>query len=287
MNHVAANPPQPQPITCLLGHAENRYVFLIGGGGKTTLMFALAKWLSDDGRTVITTTSTKILHPPSEASRAVVIEADVPRLIPCAREALRDTAHVTIGRARLAGNGNKLCGFSEHDLDRLHEANIADYILVEADGAAGRSIKAHGDHEPVVSPRADLVIAVIGIDCIGKPLSDKHVHRPWRYADILGCAQGAPITAKDISTLFFHPQGYLKAVGPQTEVAVFLSKVKSPTDSENADLLANALQVGDRTKRVARIAVGDLAGPAQLVRSFSSLPEADPPAHDPFPAKRK
>ncbi len=258
MNHVAADPLQTRLVTRLLGDAEQRYIFLIGGGGKTTLMFALAGWLCDNGRTVITTTSTKILHPPREVSPAVVIEADIRRLIPRAREALADAAHVTMARARVAGHDNKLRGFTELDLDRLRDAGVADCILVEADGAAGRSLKAHGDHEPVVSPGADLVIAVIGVDCIGKPLNDEHVHRPARCAEILGCAEGTPITANDIATLFYHLQGYLKTVGPRTEVAVFISKVKSAIDRENADLLAKTLRAADRDGCVARIVIGDL-----------------------------
>ncbi|MBF0106499.1 MAG: hypothetical protein HQM16_14380 [Deltaproteobacteria bacterium] len=53
---------------------KNRYVYLVGGGGKTTLMFRLAHLLRDEGRTVITTTTTKILYPTPHQCRAVVLK---------------------------------------------------------------------------------------------------------------------------------------------------------------------------------------------------------------------
>lgn len=257
---MGTHPPLTRSIAGILGHPENRYVFLIGGGGKTTLMFALAQSLCRKGHTVVTTTSTKIFRPPPEHSPAVVVNKDIPLLVPRLRDRLRDTAHVTAACATLA-NGEKLSGFSADELDQLREAKVADYLIVEADGSAGRSLKAHHDYEPVVSHRADLVIAVIGIDCIGKPLNDKHVHRARRFGELLGCKQGARIGVNEVAGIFFDPRGYLKSVGPQTEVVVFLSKAKSPADRENADLLASALQDGDVAGRITRIAIGDLGTP--------------------------
>ena len=261
---MATDPAQPVSVTDLLGRSKNRYIFLIGGGGKTTLMFALANSLCRDGQKVITTTSTKILYPSPETSPVIEIEENIDRLTPRVREQLRERPHVTVVSYHLAEEG-KLCGFLAPELDRLHQARMADYIIVEADGAAGRSLKAHADYEPVVSHQADLVIAVVGIDCVGKPLTDEHVHRRRRYSQLLDRPEGTPITTEDIATLFFHPQGYMKAVGPQSEVTVFLSKVKTPADRTNAETLAEALRNHDTTARITRIAVGDLVGPAPFL----------------------
>jgi len=256
---VCTQPPLARSVADILGHAQNRYVFLIGGGGKTTLMFALARSLCRKGHTVVTTTSTKILRPPPETSPAVVVDKDIALLIPRLRDRLGDAGHVTAARTSLA-DGEKLSGFSADELDELYEARVADYVLVEADGAAGRSLKAHQEHEPVISGRADLVIAVIGIDCLGKPMNDEHVHRARHLGEFLGCEPGVRITVDDVAGIFFHPRGYLKAVGPETEVAVFVSKVKSVADRENVELLAHVLHEGDGAGRIARIAVGDLVG---------------------------
>ncbi len=251
------HPPLAESVAGLLGRSENRYIFLIGGGGKTTLMFTLARQLCRKGPTVVTTTSTKILRPSPHDSPAVVVDQDMPQMIARLRKRLHDTAHVTAARAPL-DEENKLCGFSANELDQLHDARVADYLLIEADGAAGRSLKAHNEYEPVVSHRADLVIAVIGIDCLGKPLTDEHVHRARRLGELLGREPRTCITADDVAGIFFHPRGYLKEVGPQTEVTVFLSKVESSADRENAELLANTLIDTDGAGRISRIVIGDL-----------------------------
>ncbi len=251
------HPPLAESVTGLLGRPENRYIFLIGGGGKTTLMFTLARLLCRKSKTVITTTSTKILRPAPHDSPAVVVDENISRLISRLHDRLRDNPRVTAACASL-NEGNKLTGFSADELDQLHDAQVADYLLVEADGAAGRSLKAHNEHEPVVSRRADLVIAVVGIDCLGKPLSDEHVHRARRFGELLDRESDARITVDDVVGIFFHPRGYLKDVEPQTEVAVFLSKVKTRADRENAELLAKALHNRDGAGRVSWIVKGDL-----------------------------
>ena len=178
---------------------------------------------------------------------------------------------MTVGRSLLAAH-NKLCGFSAEELDHLRRARVADYIVVEADGAKGRSLKAHGQYEPVVSAHADLVIAVIGVDCIGKPLNDEYVHRAGRFRKLVNRRMDAPVTIDDISAIVFHPHGYLKGLQPETEVIVFVSKVKSETDRENAGRLAVALQAADSAGRVRHVVIGELAGPSPWLELQSRSP---------------
>lgn len=244
--------------------AQHSYIFLIGGGGKTTLMFALAHHLSRTGHTVISTTSTRILYPsPSDAAR-VIVEADPAHAATRLRSELPAARHIALGKT-LCDAQHKLCGYAADELDALREAQVADYILVEADGAAGRSIKAHADHEPVISTQADLVIAVIGTDCIGCPLDDAHVHRAARFAQLLNRPIGSPVTAQDVAAIFFHPLGYLKAVPPAADMIVLLSKAGVAAQRANARKLAITLHAADHDQRIARIVLGELAGPRPFV----------------------
>jgi probable selenium-dependent hydroxylase accessory protein YqeC len=244
----------------LFGLANHRYVFFIGGGGKSTLMFTLADHLSRSGSTVISTTSTKILHPPESEVPRLMIEEDPTRVVSRLRSELSVAGHVTIGK-NLDRAEKKLGGYGPDELDYLRQADIADYVLVEADGAAGRSLKAHHDYEPVVSPQADLVIAVIGVDCIGRPLGDADVHRAERFSELLNRAAGTPITVEDIAAIFFHPFGYLKAVPPEADVIVFIGKLAAVSQRAEAMRLAAALRVADRSERISRIVIGQLVGP--------------------------
>lgn len=250
---------------------ENRYTYLIGGGGKTSLMFAIARAFSRSGRSVITTTSTKLLYPkPSHCDR-VIIEGDAAKLVARLRTALPNPQLVTVGKTLLDG-GAKIGGYTPDELDELYSADVADCWLIEADGSAGRSLKAHLDGEPVVSPHADMVIAVIGIDCVGKPLTEEHVHRSRHFQTLAERKQGTPITLQDITNIFFHPRGYLKNVAPQTCVTVFISKSGTPTSQQEARRLATALRAADINKRLKRIVFGELNGPSASIRTSPNNP---------------
>ncbi len=248
------------------------YVFLIGGGGKTTLMFAMAHHLSRAGRTVVSTTSTRILYPsPSESAR-VIVEDDPRRLVSRLASELADVRHVTVAKSVCEKASvdpsrdreradRKLGGYTPDELDYLWQGGVADYLLVEADGAAGRSLKAHLDHEPVVSSRADLVIAVIGCDCVGCLLNDAHVYRSEQFGRLLNRPLGTPVTVDDVAAIFFHPRGYLRAVPPEPTVMVLISKAGGEARRANAERLAAALWAADGGKRMARVVIGELGGP--------------------------
>jgi len=245
--------------------ADHRYVFLIGGGGKTTLMFTLARGLASSGRTVISTTSTKIFFPESAETSRVIIENDLIQIVLRLRSDLPSARHMTIGKALHHGDG-KLSGFAVNELDCLRGSAVADYLFVEADGAAGRSLKAHHDCEPVVSRQAELVIVVIGADCIGRPLNDAHVHRAEHFAKLCNRTIGDPVTATDVATILFHPLGYLKALPPTTDVVVMISKAGTASRRANAARLADALRAADGRSRVKRVVIGELTGRAPFLR---------------------
>jgi probable selenium-dependent hydroxylase accessory protein YqeC len=232
------------------------YVFLIGGGGKTTLLFALARAAVSRGHLAITTTSTRILRPAPEESERVLVHPDPePNLV---EQELEAVAHLTLASSlQPGGPPEKLLGFSVDALDRLRDVRLAEFLLVEADGSAGRSFKAHQSHEPVVSPRADRVIAVIGVDALGKPVDDQHVHRSALLRSRLGLDPEAVLSAELLAEAFFHAEGYLARVARDTPVSVFLSKVRSAQDRAAARRLGEALRRRDFERRLDRLVMGD------------------------------
>ena len=239
------------------GLRERRYLHLIGGGGKTSLMFALAHALAAEGLTVLTTTSTRILYPAPGESDHVVLGADAEALIERLRGEFAAHRHVTAVAPDPAG-GRKVAGLPLEVLDALVDARVADHVLVEADGSAGRSLKAHASHEPVISPRADQVIAVLGMDCLGAPMDDAHVHRAALLCERLGRPAGALVTPDDVAAIFFHREGYLARVGRNAAVSVFLNKAETPEALARARHLAETLKARDIGGRIAGIIVGDV-----------------------------
>ena len=152
---------------------------VIGGGGKTTLLYALARELQSAGRVIVCTT-TRILPPPHLPCVTGGGEAGL-------RDALAENPVVCA--AETAENGKlKAPGVS---FDAL--LSLADFILVEADGSKGLPMKAHAAHEPVIPPEANQTICVVGASGFGLPVS-KAAHRPELYAARLGVTLQTMIT---------------------------------------------------------------------------------------------
>ena len=146
---------------------------IIGGGGKTTLLYRLAQELSQAG-SVIVATSTHIWKPEHLQVETAITQC---RGIVC------------VGTP--CENG-KLSA-PQQSFSEL--AELADYVLVEADGSAGKPLKAHATHEPVIPVGTNQVILVIGCSGIGEPISVA-AHRPARYAALCGCDETALVTPR-------------------------------------------------------------------------------------------
>lgn len=132
---------------------------IIGGGGKTTLLYRLAKELSVQG-TVIVTTTTHIFAP---ADLPISETGAIPQPILCVGTPCGD-GKLTAPRQAIS-----------------ELAALADYVLVEADGAKCLPIKAHAPHEPVVPAEANQVICVVGASGLNGRVSET-VHRPELFA---------------------------------------------------------------------------------------------------------
>ena len=130
-------------------------ISLVGGGGKTTLLYALARWYSAQGQRVLVSTTTHIQRP--DANYATD-EA--------ARDALWQAG--TYAVAGVSAEGGKLT-MPPHLADWIAEA---DTVLLEADGAKRHPCKAPAAHEPVLLRSSDIVLAAAGLSAVGKPLQD-------------------------------------------------------------------------------------------------------------------
>ena len=179
-------------------------IWLIGGGGKTTLMFKLAAAWAARGERTICATTTKIWVPTPEQCPDLRIGAFSEIL---AGLRARSAALVTV--AHRIENG-KCLGFSAEETFSLRTA--CQRLIVEADGSAGRPVKAHAAHEPQIAAGAACVVAVVGSWCIGAPLDAEHVHRPERFSAISGRPMGQSVTAADVAGVILGDNGWLCSV---------------------------------------------------------------------------
>nr|NJM01097.1 putative selenium-dependent hydroxylase accessory protein YqeC [Desulfobacula sp.] len=115
-------------------------ISIIGAGGKTSLMFCLAKEISRDGGTVLTTTTTKIFFPDKALSPETVMASSAPDLVEKSQAVLNRHPHFSAGRHHDLSSG-KLEGFSPDVIDSLWQAGLFDWVLVEADGSRQKPLK--------------------------------------------------------------------------------------------------------------------------------------------------
>ena len=158
-----------------------------GPGGKTTLVYGLAAEARTAGWRVLVTTTTHMGTLAEATTGPVLVEAE------SAIEADLARALATEGRATVLGRRvrpDKLEGLAPERVDAL--AATADLVLVEADGARGRSLKMPAAHEPVLPRSTTLVIVVAALDVLGRPLDAAMVHRLDLVRAATGAAEGSP-----------------------------------------------------------------------------------------------
>ena len=237
-------------------------VAFVGGGGKTSLMFALANELP--GRTILTTT-TRIFAAQMKHVPAVVYADDLSRL---------DDLLAAHNRCLVVGRveGDKALGVSPDLPARLLARFNVDTVLVEADGSRMRTVKAPAEHEPVIPPQATLVIPVAGIDALAGPL-DVVAHRPELIREItnyelritnedqppsaghLLLSDEGCLTPAGLARVLTHPLGGLKNAPLAARIIPFINKV------ETAEQLAAAREAAMlmlQEPRVSRVVLGAL-----------------------------
>lgn len=203
-------------------------ICLVGGGGKTTVMYELAAMWAACGRKVLVLTSTHILRPVDGS-----FAADVP--------AVQDLWQQ--GRYAVIGTPEAATGKMTAPPQFLYEAMQpqADVILCEADGSRHHPCKVPAAHEPVLLPDSDIVLAVAGMDALGHSLAQA-CQRPQPAAELLGCSAEKIIDAQMLAALLLLAQGARKNVGTRTYYIV-LNKcdlIKAAQQEEMLRLLVGA-----------------------------------------------
>ncbi|MFH1502483.1 MAG: selenium cofactor biosynthesis protein YqeC [Candidatus Eisenbacteria bacterium] len=245
----------------------------VGGGGKTSAILLLAEELAAAGRPVVVTTTTRVGSSMADAL-PLVLAPEGGDLAP-ARMAL-ERALRERGCAFVSGGADEEGKFRSagmRTLDELTEGLVVDAILVEADGSRQRPLKAPAAHEPVIPPRARLVVPVAGLDSLGRTLGPDVAHRPERVAAVCGVAAGADVevTPELLASLLSSPQGGLRSVPRSAQVRPILNKVRMV--SEELAVRAAGLLLERADERMDRVIVSDvLSGWFGYVASGSASP---------------
>ncbi len=222
-------------LSDLINLPASPLVAIIGAGGKTTTMYTLASELAQRGKRVITTTTTQIFYPQPGETDKLIIASESHNLLNTTEEALRQYQRVTIAGTVL--RTEKLAGLEPEQPYELLVKSGADVVIVEADGARHRMIKAPAEHEPVIPSQTNVALLLMSAEAINQPLRDSIAHRPELVAKVTGINMGDILSSAVIARLMTSEQGALKHI-PETATAYFL--ITHASDSQKK-LLANSL----------------------------------------------
>jgi len=245
-----------------LGVEAREVISIVGAGGKTTLMFRLAKELSLKGKKVVTTTTTKILEPAPGETGFLFVASEEERIKNFLRGSLGRYGHVTVARERL--ESGKLKGVTPGLVDELGRFPGVDAVIVEADGAARRPVKAPRESEPVIARRTSITVGILGVDGLGMKLSEETVFQPERVSKITGIPMGESLTDEAMATLVTHPEGILKGAPSSSRVVAFLNKVDIPKGLEKAKSIAHKI-LDRKQNQIERVVLGQLKSDPPVV----------------------
>ena len=197
--------------TLELGRRE--LVSLVGGGGKTSSLFALGHQLQ--GHTAMTTTTK--MGSERDGGFPVLLAPSDDEL----QAAFGRHNEVLVWRDR---SKRKASGVTPEHCDRWFDLAAIDHVVVEADGSRQRPFKAPHNFEPVVPSRTTVLVACIGADALGRVIADQ-CHRPMRVAAIAGCSPYERLTPERAATVLLSDRGSKKALPRGARFAIAIHRV--------------------------------------------------------------
>jgi len=229
-------------------------ISLVGAGGKTSLMLKLAHEISTTGESVLTTTTTKIFEPEPDQSSCVIVSDSVSRLLDQAQKMINKHPHITMAFDRQPDTG-KLVGFAPDVVDAIWQRHLFRWIIVEADGAAGRPLKAPAGHEPVIPACTSCLVGLAGLTGVGQPLTDRWIFRAERFAELTGLSRDALVTETAVANVFAHKNGLFKKAPAAAARIVFLNQADTPGNLAAGQRIARLLTEKTSTA-IRRVIIG-------------------------------
>lgn len=216
--------------------AEQGVTCVVGAGGKKTTLYHLANTLPD----AIVTATVRIPIFDSHVEQVLVTDEPISRVTAVTERPLGVVPDQ---------EGNRYRGYDPDVITELAAA-VDDAILVKADGARTRWLKAPNDSEPQIPRGADTVIPIVSAKIVGEQLAEEHVHRPERVAAITHLSRGDEITARAVATVLTSEAGGLKAIPPDATVIPLVNMVDTPGLVETGHDIAEMIMDSSAVSRV-------------------------------------
>jgi molybdenum cofactor cytidylyltransferase len=215
-------------------------VAFVGAGGKSSAIRVLTKELSNQHQVLITTTTKLGLEQADLAQQHLII--DSPVTIGSIIEQLQKSSSLLVTKESDAEQ-TKWLGLDLEEVQVLTKVAKAEgaVLIIEADGARGRSLKVPSEYEPVIPEDCDLVIPVVGLDVIGEEFPSPLVHRQEFVREHLGLIEGERILTEQVTQILGSRQGGLKDIPFSSSIRILLNKADSFEDLQHGRDIAAEL----------------------------------------------
>jgi len=228
-------------IQALRLSAESR-VAVVGAGGKSTLLFRLAREYTRSveatfPRVVLTTTTHLASEQASLADRHFIVQS-LTELEEIFRNGITGISLITgalTAENRLDALPPELLAAVDELAGQAHLP-----VLIEADGSRRLPLKAPAEHEPAIPAWANQVVVVAGLSGLGQALDAAHIHRFERFAELSQQAVGQNVTPEGLSEVLLSPHGGLKNIPPGAQRFLLLNQ------ADHAELQAAAGRIAQQ-----------------------------------------
>jgi len=221
-------------LTRVLRLTSSSCVAFVGAGGKSTAMFNLAREFSTP--VIVTATTHLGLWQVPLADTHVIPDgsADIEQLNPGKPGVILITGEIENERTKPINN----------ELLSLLYSVCRSYsvpLLLEADGARQKPFKAWAGHEPPIPEFADQVVQVVGMNGLGKPLTEEVVHRAEVFSKLSGLKIGESLTPEALIRVLTHKNGGLKNIPTGAKKSVLFNQADTSESQSAARAMADAL----------------------------------------------
>ncbi len=200
-------------------------ISLCGAGGKTSALFDLAadyRALDPTLKIAVLTTTRMMLERPPKIDHYLSVNS--------LKEAGRLKPGITMV-ARGMDAQEKIYGFEPDEVDQWINEFGDKVVLIEADGANKRPLKAPRDGEPRFPGKTQVAIGVLGADAFDMPALGERVHRLSLFLELTGLNEGDKVTPEAVVKLIRSKEGLFKACPETTLKVVLINKCERRHDS--------------------------------------------------------
>jgi probable selenium-dependent hydroxylase accessory protein YqeC len=196
-------------------------VCAVGAGGKKTTLYRIAG--AHPGRVGLTSTVFLAPFPASLDAQQVIAPQDL----------LVDRVSETAQRSRMVAFAHpstkegRLGGLSREEIATIQQRADFDVLLIKADGARMRFIKAPAEDEPVLPAHVDTVLYLLSARAFGAALDEKIAHRIELLERVTGARRGHALKTQHIARLLTSPDGALRSIG-EARIVPIINMVDTP-----------------------------------------------------------